>query len=306
VIVRVPDYGGVNAVSYLNPIDKTLGAWNTTISILTALGYEIGRNLRSAPYDWRKSPTQFLTDDFPRMKNLIEQMYRDNGNQKIACVSLSMGGPYFLSFLNNAVSQAWKDKHIHSWSTWDGAFGGSLASTLALTSPKSLYASLLGPYAVPFMNLLRSFPSFIWMMPITEYVGTKVMMSTSQANYTSKDWIRLLNDVGASESAQALEVMMAQNLTKFQPPGVTTYCVYGIKVPTPVSASFNGSSFDTAPLVQNGDGDGTVELTGLEICERWKDKQSQPMHTFTVPGMIHGGSVQNKEVLAYFIKILFE
>jgi len=292
-------------VEYLIPDAKQMGVWNSTIDILTSLGYVVGKNLRSAPFDWRLSPTSFLAYDFPRLKNLVEEMYVSNGNKKIACVSLSMGGPYFLSFLNNAVSQAWKDKYIHSWSTWEGAFGGSLSSALAVVSPKSLYAQFLGRYAVLFMDMLRSFPSFIWMMPITQYVGTGAMIGNTVANYTADDWVQLLYSVGANGSAQALQDMVAKNLTTFQPPGVPTYCAYGVQVPTPGYAYFNATNFDVAPVITQQDGDGAVLLDGLAICERWKNTQKQHMETFTVPGMVHGGSVHNKAILAYFVKTLF-
>lgn len=44
-----------------------------------------------------------------------------------------MGGPYFLGFLNQQ-SQAWKDKYIHSFVSFDGAFGGSPSAASALVA----------------------------------------------------------------------------------------------------------------------------------------------------------------------------
>jgi lysophospholipase-3 len=55
------------------------------------------------------------------------------GDNTVATVSLSMGGPYFLGFLNQQ-TQAWKDKYIHSFSSFDGAFGGSASASSALIS----------------------------------------------------------------------------------------------------------------------------------------------------------------------------
>lgn len=51
----------------------------------------------------------------------------------VACVSLSMGGPYFLAFLNQQ-TQEWKDKYIHTYTSMDGAFGGSASATTFLVS----------------------------------------------------------------------------------------------------------------------------------------------------------------------------
>ena len=69
---------------------------------------EKGKNIRAAPFDWRRGPLEFIKYDFPRLKQLVEETYTANNNSPIAFVSLSMGGPYFLSFLNNFVSQEWK------------------------------------------------------------------------------------------------------------------------------------------------------------------------------------------------------
>lgn len=48
-------------------------------------------------------------------------------------MSLSMGSPYFLAFLNQQ-TQPWKDKFIHSFISLDGAFGGSTSSVNSLIS----------------------------------------------------------------------------------------------------------------------------------------------------------------------------
>ena len=71
----------------------------------------------------------------------------------VTFVSLSMGGPYFVSFLNNFVDQTWKvipiyalffllfsiiniwerkqDTYVRAFHSWDGAFGGSTGALLA-------------------------------------------------------------------------------------------------------------------------------------------------------------------------------
>ena len=160
---------------------------------------ETGKNIRAAPFDWRRGPLEFIKYDFPRLKQLVEDTYAANDNMPIAFVSLSMGGPYFLSFLNNEVSQEWKvpcitislppppkpfaliesnysqffikDKYVHSYTSWDGAFGGSTESILGLTNSNFLsnYISpLLAPFGTTFLTMMQSFPSFLWMFPLQE------------------------------------------------------------------------------------------------------------------------------------------
>jgi lysophospholipase-3 len=129
-----------------------------------------GKNLRAAPFDWRFGPETYAAVDWPRLRALIEETYTLNNNSKgtphsslcprvcaivwskltytttthngggdntVAAVSLSMGGPYFLGFLNQQ-TQAWKDKYIHSFISFDGAFGGSASATSALISTSGM------------------------------------------------------------------------------------------------------------------------------------------------------------------------
>lgn len=64
--------------------------------------------MRGAPYDWRLGPTEYAKYDWPRLKQLVEETYAANGNMPVAFVSLSLGGPYLLSFFNLVVTQEWK------------------------------------------------------------------------------------------------------------------------------------------------------------------------------------------------------
>ncbi len=41
VLIRVPGYGDVEGVDYLDT-DKQMGVWNSTIAVLKALGYQVG------------------------------------------------------------------------------------------------------------------------------------------------------------------------------------------------------------------------------------------------------------------------
>jgi len=49
----------------------------------------------------------------------------------------------------------------------------------------------------------------------------------------------------------------------------------------------------------------TVLINGLDICTKFQPQQSKPMTSFPVKGMVHGSSVHDKKVIAYFVKSLF-
>ena len=72
-----------------------------------------------------------------------------------------------------------------------------------------------------------------------------------------------------------------------------------------VGSFFRFSFFYFAYLLFCTDGDMTVLINGLDICTKFQPQQSKPMTSFPVKGMVHGSSVHNKEVIAYFVKSLF-
>jgi len=156
VQTRYGTYGDVDSVQFIDDAHKA-PVWNATIDILLTLGYQVGTNLRAAPYDWRFGPTAYETD-FANLKNLIEETYSINGNKKVAVTSLSMGGNFFVLFCNIFVTQEWKDTYIHSFTSFSGAFGGSTEALTGLTSTFSL--SNESYVQAPFRALQQSFGKF--------------------------------------------------------------------------------------------------------------------------------------------------
>ncbi len=168
--------------------------------------------MRAAQYDWRQGPLEYTTYEYPRLKALIEETYKINNNSKVAITSLSMGGPYFLSFLNTHVNQEWKvvacaafvsffllhlspliffcflyffnlrckivqqDTYIHSFTSLDGAFGGSLSAVLSVGT-KAGWLSQYFPVD-NIQELIQSYPSVVWLLPL-EQVSRSLSLSLS-------------------------------------------------------------------------------------------------------------------------------
>jgi hypothetical protein len=85
---------------------------------------------------------------------------------------------------------------------------------------------------------------------------------------------------------------------------VECHCFFGTNVPTPLVGTYNTTAFDAMPALVYGNGDGVVPEAGLRLLERWSAKQAQPIHSYPIDGLNHGGSVQNKQVLRMFLEIL--
>ena len=72
-----------------------------------------------------------------------------------------------------------------------------------------------------------------------------------------------------------------------------------------MAPSLTSCLFNFAYIIFYLDGDMTVLINGLDICTKFQPQQSKPMTSFPVKGMVHGSSVHDKKVIAYFVKSLF-
>eukprot|EP00811_Abedinium_folium_P037225 NODE_9860_length_1394_cov_3.826361.p3 GENE.NODE_9860_length_1394_cov_3.826361~~NODE_9860_length_1394_cov_3.826361.p3 ORF type:complete len:141 (+),score=35.32 NODE_9860_length_1394_cov_3.826361:815-1237(+) len=77
-------------------------------------------------------------------------------------------------------------------------------------------------------------------------------------------------------------------------PGVPAHCVFGSNVQTMVFPLRFATidSLDTMTGITFGNGDGTVQLPSLEICERW----SSTVRTYRFTDMQHGRSVETEQL----------
>lgn len=304
VEVSYIDYGGVDGVTYIDDWGY-LGMWNTTVKIMTSLGWTVGKNLRAAPYDFRFGPQTWKEEDWPRLRALIEHTSAINNNSKVACVSESMGGPYFLGFLNQQ-TPAWKDRFIHSYTSIDGAFGGSSSALSTLISSTGFWSNMFyDPAAIK--TVTQTWPSIMWMLPLAQVYGDDhVWVSTLHParNYTTADLQQLLIDAGGLNASKLYRILQANNWLTFEAPGVECHAFYGTGVPTIVRSTYNTTRFDDVPVVEFGDGDGTVPELGLRMLERWRGRQAQPIYGYAIHGLTHGAGPQNKQALRMFLDIL--
>ncbi|XP_065781682.1 lysosomal phospholipase A and acyltransferase isoform X2 [Muntiacus reevesi] len=58
VDVRVPGFGDTFSLEFLDPSKSSVGSYfHTMVESLVGWGYERGKDVRGAPYDWRRAPT---------------------------------------------------------------------------------------------------------------------------------------------------------------------------------------------------------------------------------------------------------
>ena len=120
--------------------------------------------------------------------------------------------------------------------------------------------------------------STAWLLPCALFTKDTVLMETpSRHQYTANDYEEFFNDL---EFLQGYDMFLGSaDEIRYQwlGPNVTTYCVHGSNVSTPV---FNGVKFfyskdfpeitEPAEII-NRSGDDSVIKEGGELCLLWKN-----------------------------------
>jgi len=72
-----------------------------------------------------KAPDE-LDEFYQNFTKLIEDTYYVNNGTPVMIIAHSMGNPVTLYFLNNYVTQQWKDKYIRMFVSLSGVWGGAV------------------------------------------------------------------------------------------------------------------------------------------------------------------------------------
>ena len=334
--IKVSGFGDTCKVEYLaaNPIETDcslqlpLGAYfSTMVKHYTGLGYKRGTTIRAAPYDWRLSPGMKYSDYghmmspqyclfshslaelqangyYANVKSLIQTMYAAGGNKKVTIVAHSMGGPVSLYFLNNVVTQQWKNTYINAFIPIAGAWsGGGLVLKLLISgyAPNELLqiddiCQFPSNLDILFRNAARTFPSTALLLPKPSVWENTVLVTTPKRSYTANDYAALYTDIGYPQGYSIYTGITAIN-AGFPAPNVPVYCFYGTGVQTSQKFIYDNGFPNTAPRIVNGDGDGTVNLLSSQVCLSWKS-QTSPFTSRTFPGANHVGILKSSAVLS--------
>ena len=325
VETRVLDFGGVSGIDYLGRSGK-YGVPGTSymsglVQKLVAAGYQVGKNLFGAPYDWRSTPTTLENEGYYKnLKTLIEKT-RSSTGRRVHLVAHSMGAPYTLYFLNKVVDAKWKEQNIANLISLSGAFAGAPEALRAVLSGDSdsfvfwglhllrpLDARLMEATGGGFQFLIPFRPpglpeGAVW--PDTEVLGT-VQMTNSSApprsfSFQDLDALVQLGVASASlktneetrsmaKSMEALWQWMRNPATSphqyVRDPGVPMYCLYGDNMATQTGYAWPSPDFDQSPLLLHGDGDGTVPADSLRVCHHWPSTQFHEAHPVSHSDMV--------------------
>ena len=230
------------------------------------------------------------------MQSLVETMYNDSNNERVTIVVHSMGGLVSLYFLNDVVSQEWKDKYIHAYIPIAAPFGGTASAFGSVVlGPGSINALAGGRNTA---EVSRSFASTSMLLPRSSVYNDTVIISTPDFNYTASDYQDIFDDVGYPDGYQMY--LGTEDINAGYPaPNVTVHCVVGTGLPTPVRLAYPTGNISNISGIQivNGMGDGLVEARGTEVCLRWQNMEQNNFTYQAVPNVTHEGLLSDLRVL---------
>lgn len=277
VSVRVPDFGGVYAIDHLDPEDPVsvlAGNFHKAIETLRALGFDEGRTLFAAPFDWRRFPSQqWLADT----RNLIETAYQRSGGRRVVLAAHSMGGPASYLLLMSQ-SAAWREKYIERWIPSSAVWGGSPTAAFAMLG-KALVG--LPSYFGEIGAGARHFESMFFLLPNAAF-GPQPVVTTPSHSYDWANVSDVLERAGISWASAATKAGRSfVGPFGFAHPGVNTTSVWssGVETITSMHYSLDAEVGITAPVPKFGDGDGLVPVASLSHAyEIWAaDPSTAPL-----------------------------
>lgn len=279
VEIRVPGFGNTTTVEYLDPSQASPGLYFKSIvdASLIPLGYERNADIRGAPYDFRKAPNE-MQDWMKDFKRLVEHTFVTNGNNAVVLICHSMGSPLSLYFLHQQ-TQSWKDKYIRALITLGGVWGGSVKALKVFAAGDDL-----GAYVLPSRTLRgeqRTSPSTAWLLPSKLFwkEDETLVSIPNKRNYTIKDLKSFFDDINFGVGYE-MRKDTENLLGTLEHPGVETHCLHGSGVSTVDSMSYkDAAQFPDKPILQFGNGDGTVNIRSLRGCLRWQNTEDSKMYT---------------------------
>ncbi|KAF7850352.1 hypothetical protein BT93_L5607 [Corymbia citriodora subsp. variegata] len=310
VETRVRRFGSVESLLHLDPYLKQVTEYMATlVESLQEVGYVDGKTLFGAPYDFRYGlaadghPSRVGSEFLQDLKALIEKATASNQGKPVILLSHSLGGLFALELLNRNPS-SWLRKHIKHFIALSAPWGGAIDELLTFASGNALGVPLVDPLIV--RGEQRSSESNLWLLPSPKVFNSKKpLVITPSANYTARDIVQFLDDIGFPEGIRPYESRILPLIERLAVPAVPVTCVFGSNVKTLEKLIYRSKDkgFDEQPEVVYGDGDGTVNMASLLALESlWKKNRQQPFKVVMIRGVSHTSILKEEIALQEIVQ----
>lgn len=267
VSLETIDFGGLNGMTYVDFVSDfhVVPVYGPLVESLASAGYVERESMFGIPYDWRFGMHQ-PDSLWEQVKQLVEDAYVKNNNQKIVFVAHSMGSIFVNHFCMTKMTKEWREKYIDSAVLLAPSLGGSFLSFYVLWTKMFPFLSILGEYpdtAPKIGGINIHIPNF-------EIFGDKVLYTDENGKkFTAKDLKDILRLNGKLDDIDVLKIFeMNENFSHHTPPPFDF----------PISIVYNDAlgtllSLDRSTkedVFQYGKGDLMVNAEGIEfLCNKW-------------------------------------
>lgn len=307
VEARVPEFGSVESVRHLDKNLPTSTAYfDPLIERYEQLGYTADVNLLAAPYDFRLAPQQ-MGQYFIDLKALIDNSkYNSPSGKKVTLVCHSMGCTHALVFLRQQ-TPAWRQANIRKLIALSSPWAGTAKALKALVVGDSLDLPLVGEKNMRMLS--RTYPSIAYLLPQAEVFqmpnqnalqsGGPILVQTPARSYKVGDLEDLMRDLNLTTQYRWFKESSAL-IKPLEPlPDVNIDCVQSSNVPTPETLIFrNQQDFPNGDFeLVNGNGDGTVNLQSLSVCNLWAQMLPERVKQTEILNTNHISVIKHKTTL---------
>lgn len=270
------------------------------------MGYEEGKSLFGAPYDFRyglaaegrpcKVGEGYLRD----LRELIENATAANAGRPAILVAHSLGTLFMLQLLARNPPE-WRRQYVKHLVALAPPWGGAVVLMLTFASGSTLGVPVVDPLLLRAEQ--RSSESNMWLLPAPRVFKSQPLVVTPERNYSAMDMVEFLEDIGYGDGVLPYQSRVLPLVAELPAMEVPVTCVLGTGVKTPEMLVYGEGGFDAQPEVLYGDGDGTVNLASLLALEaEWSGKTSQPVKLLTVPGVSHSDVLKDPSAVGEIIR----
>ncbi|XP_061399219.1 phospholipase A2 group XV-like [Musca vetustissima] len=302
VDIRIPGWGNPEVVEWIDPTHNKAGAYFRTLAnMLADHGYVRNKNIRGAPYDFRKAPNEHK-QYFIDLKKLVEDTYEQNEQTPITFITHSMGSPMTLVFLQQQTLE-WKNKYVARQISLAGAWAGSVKALKVFAMGDDLDSFFLSGKILRAEQITN--PSTAWLLPSPLFwKSNEVLVKTPSRVYTMAQLEQFFDDIDYRTGWEMRKDTLHYTLN-FGAPGVELHCLYGDGLDTVERLEYKKDDIagETPKLIM-GMGDGTVNRRSLRACNYWNGYQSANVSTMALSGVDHMGILEHQTVINYIKKAM--
>ncbi|KAH7815780.1 putative lysophospholipase III [Monocercomonoides exilis] len=308
--VRPVDFGGVKGIKYLDPVVKTVTRmFNTIVKAFKKAGYQTGKNLFGAPYDWRIAHPKTCMENgmFANFKDLVEKASNLNNGKKVHLIGHSCGCIFIHTFMTRYVTQDWVDQYVASFISISGPYGGATEAFAHLASPHKWSIPTVGAKATH--EMAKEFGSIFWMLPNKNAYADDTIIATIPSigeTITLRNMSHVFTSTNRYLADEALAMTQRYIDRPIKAPHVPVHFIIGRGKKTTKAMQYEGAP-DSWWHKQGkniiGDGDGTVPIESLRCALKWKDEQHEEI-TLLELKYSHTGILHKKESINHMLSII--